>query len=473
MKLPVNDTSFDDNEELQAFTRERDYEEYTRESKPKPNPIVNSVVSSIAYVQFFWIHHRAEFILGLILLGAVTLALTGTIEAYELGKHRSQKRTHTIKHDYSEIKSSLELKLGQIDHWCLAGGDNDCPRCDDPTKATHRMDNRGWGRAHQMNIKDAKNIVEGNGEIDVVFLGDNNIEAVAGRFYGGNGVLPKADEKKMKDFWGGPEIEELLRRSKNKFDKKFDTSAGGAYNGLALGISGDTSPNLLWRIQHDEMLTLKPKVWWVSIGVNDLLATSCSEEITLMGILRVVEELVLRKDGATVVINSLLPIATRSDLKLEGKHVRNKYWPSIKLINARLQTFAKKHPGVKFFDPNDVLTEHRGKSLYMKREMFTDKFHLSAEGQGALAEQQASVVAAIYKKREEKANGDSSYRDASGGDSTSTSDGEAAQTKFEEAEEKFMENEDDLYGYPSNEITDDFFQFDWNGNNNNPWNPPK
>jgi hypothetical protein len=51
-----------------------------------------------------------------------------------------------------------------------------------------------------------------------------------------------------------------------------------------------------------------PKVWWLVLGMNDLTRMQCSEEIVVLGILRVVEEIMLRKPDALIVINSLLPM---------------------------------------------------------------------------------------------------------------------------------------------------------------------
>ena len=462
MKLPKNDNSYDqDNDEMEAFTRQREYEELTRENRPKPNPIVNCVVTMVAYVQFFWIHHQAEFVLALILFGAVTLALTGTIEAYEVGKHRHQRKWHSIKHDYSKISSSIELKMGQIDHWCLDGGDSACPLCDDPTRPVFRLNTHGWGKALGMNIQDAKvhadSAIVANKNLDVVFLGDQNTEARAGRFYGHTGSVPtkKKDEKRLQpddSNWAGANLEELLAKSKKKFDKYFKKSEGATINGLALGIAGDTSPNLLWRIQQNEMRSLTPKIWWVEIGINDLVTTSCSEELTLMGILRVVEELLNKHDDATIVISSIIPTATSSKLQLEGKYAHNNLWPAIKLVNSRLQVFAQNHPGVKFFDAHDILTDQRGKNLYMNKNAFEDKFHLSAAGQGLLVEAQAGVVTNILKKRAEKGTS-SSYRDTN---KAAPSANNEVHTTFELKEEEFLEGEDDLYGYPMEEYYDQF-----------------
>jgi hypothetical protein len=38
-----------------------------------------------------------------------------------------------------------------------------------------------------------------------------------------------------------------------------------------------------------------PKVWWLILGMNDLTRMQCSEEIVVLGILRVVEEIMMRK----------------------------------------------------------------------------------------------------------------------------------------------------------------------------------
>ena len=73
--------------------------------------------------------------------------------------------------------------------------------------------------------------------------------------------------------------------------------------------------NVLWRILHDEMPhDFNPKVWWLVLGMNDLTRMQCSEEIVVLGILRVVEEILLRKPDAKIVINSLLPMVNYQDM---------------------------------------------------------------------------------------------------------------------------------------------------------------
>jgi len=83
---------------------------------------------------------------------------------------------------------------------------------------------------------------------------------------------------------------------------------------LPLGIAGDTTSNVLWRIQNGEMPDyLNPKIWWLVLGTNDLAMKQCSEEVVLMGILRIIEEILEQKPDAKIVVNSILPMS--SDIK--------------------------------------------------------------------------------------------------------------------------------------------------------------
>ena len=61
---------------------------------------------------------------------------------------------------------------------------------------------------------------------------------------------------------------------------------------------------------HGEMPDwFAPPVWWVSLGMNDIGRMQCSEEVVVMGILRVVEELMEKRQNAQIVLNSMLPMA--------------------------------------------------------------------------------------------------------------------------------------------------------------------
>jgi hypothetical protein len=55
--------------------------------------------------------------------------------------------------------------------------------------------------------------------------------------------------------------------------------------------------------------SFNPKIWWLEVGMNDIGRTECSEEVVILGVLRIVEEILYKKPDAQIVVNSLLPMA--------------------------------------------------------------------------------------------------------------------------------------------------------------------
>lgn len=224
-----------------------------------------------------------------------------------------------IETDYSSVQSKYDLTMGRIDHWCLTGGDKNC-NCEDPTVPISKMQYKFWKQTHQLNlglIDDYLSNIETN--LDVVFIGENIVESWAGRSIGISTTGMKPMEKLFKSYFnkeGG---------SDSTTDANSDVFVGGAgtpksggdgktkignkFNGLPLGIAGDTAPNVLWRILHGELpYYLKPQVFWIVLGTNDLAIKQCSEEVVLLGILRVIEEIQAERPDAKIVVNSIIPM---------------------------------------------------------------------------------------------------------------------------------------------------------------------
>ncbi|KAL9189660.1 hypothetical protein ACHAXT_009335 [Thalassiosira profunda] len=230
------------------------------------------------------------------------------------------KQVHQFGADYSAITSAYDLSLSKVHHWCIRG-DNDSCKCEDPLEPVPRAEFKSWNAAHKANVADVNLYRAVFGEkpslidaetgkarppIDVAFLGESVVEAMDGRWLGkkvvkaiarGAGGAGEGPEKR-----GPPDIGKV-------FERLFQKRKGGPVEGVALGVAGDTTANVLWRLQHDEMpYDFNPQVWWLVLGMNDLTRMQCSEEIVVLGILRVVEEIRLKKPDAKIVINSLLPM---------------------------------------------------------------------------------------------------------------------------------------------------------------------
>jgi len=274
-----------------------------------------------------------------------------------------------VENDYSSIQSKYDLKLGSIDHWCLKGGNEKC-RCEDPLQPMSRWKEGpivAWERSHTKNKDLVQYAIKELGNIDVVFLGENITELWAGKassLYYDSNVIDEISDK----FW-----------------KKFGMNRKEQYNGISLGISGDTAPNVLWRIQNGEIpRNLNPKIFWLVLGTNDLALRQCSEEVVLLGILRVIEEIQEMKPNTKIVLNSILPMTTDAKGRLpevDGNRMekglkRNvdarrslvgvsvpwsstvvDIWPSVVMINKALKKFCSKHKHIIFFDVYDIFVD--------------------------------------------------------------------------------------------------------------------
>jgi hypothetical protein len=75
-----------------------------------------------------------------------------------------------IKHDHSNIQSKFDLKMQDIEHWCLGGGDDSCT-CEDPLIPLPRSDHSSWILAYKGNRKNIDHFVDASKNPDVAFLG--------------------------------------------------------------------------------------------------------------------------------------------------------------------------------------------------------------------------------------------------------------------------------------------------------------
>lgn len=145
---------------------------------------------------------------------------------------------------------------------------------------------------------------------------------------------------------------------------------------------------MLWRIENGELPpdVLHPKVFWVLIGTNDLGNPWCSPDATVLGILRVVEEIRRRRPGAIIVINSIFPRSwNKKGFVWKGKRVGKgrvlpELWSSIQSINAHLKEYSNTHENVEYFDANHVFLQGENKKLKIDKELMNDYLHPSHVG---------------------------------------------------------------------------------------------
>jgi lysophospholipase L1-like esterase len=284
----------------------------------------------------------------------------------------------------SAVTTSIyQPKLNSInkDDWCLQDNSNgsnnrlvgECT-CSNPLLPQGKTSSQSWMTQHYNNIALTQwysavlSSSQQQQELDVIFLGNSITEQRQGSNMG--------------------KVVDKYTPIKEDFDITFTKSKGGLFNGIALGLSGDTTTNLLYRLIHGELsIELQPKVWWISIGINDLLKDHCSEELIVLGIQRIVEEIITVQPNATVVINSILPVQTNKYGLLDEMEGCNRnacynMYPHISSINNKLLQFTMENDNIEYVNANDVFVEtgeDDGKE-YMRMDWFQDPVHPNLMG---------------------------------------------------------------------------------------------
>ena len=162
----------------------------------------------------------------------------------------------------------------------------------------------------------------------------------------------------------------------------------GDRNAVNLGFIGDTTANLLWRIDHGEAADIAPKVAVVLIGANNLGYLHWSADDTVMGIDAIVNELRHRLPTTKLLLLGILP-SERSD------------WATATTlaVNRRLAQEYSQGGAVTFLDVGHVFMRD-GK---LDRDLFLDPkktppeapLHPTAQGQALLAAAMEPTLAAL------------------------------------------------------------------------------
>ncbi|DBA95218.1 TPA: platelet-activating factor acetyltransferase activity, variant 2 [Trebouxia sp. C0006] len=132
----------------------------------------------------------------------------------------------------------------------------------------------------------------------------------------------------------------------------------GSHSAAVLGVGGDQTGNLWWRLQNgDIFMQHPPQISIVLIGTNDLGAASCSAgmsgvDAAVSGVVSRIESILTllkqKNPHTTVIVMGLLP---RGDGEEDGVYTQpNKYTQGISNVNAGLKTVASGLSGVQFVD---------------------------------------------------------------------------------------------------------------------------
>lgn len=300
---------------------------------------------------------------------------------------------HEERNNVTDLDDSHQMFVGSNPlHRCsdsddVIQNDSTTTKCDcsDPLQPTRR-NMEAWTAHHKDLVAHAVEASLRDDSVDVIMIGDSIIER-----WGGTSNMGRAEQ---------PEIRRI-------FERYFTRKGGGAFDAVALGSAGDTSNNLLWHMENGLLPDqLRPKIWLMLVGTNDMGRFGCSKRTTLAGILHVAQILHQRRRGATIIVHALMP---RSD-KFKGRenvdYSLGQLWKNILWINRELKRFCTLHHEWVYMEVNRIFLRRKEignvdteGALEINPETMEDALHPSVKGYELWAKEISEVI-----QKELKAN---------------------------------------------------------------------
>ncbi|XP_023689229.1 platelet-activating factor acetylhydrolase IB subunit alpha2 [Paramormyrops kingsleyae] len=155
---------------------------------------------------------------------------------------------------------------------------------------------------------------------------------------------------------------------------------------LNFGVAGDTTCNVLWRLQNGELQNIRPKVVVVWVGTNNYEHTA---EQVAGGILSIVHLLITQFPQAKIVVLGLLPRGERPN-PLREKNAS---------VNGILRSSLARLSAAQFLDVGGGFVHSDG--TIATRDMF-DFLHLTASGYRAVAKPLSDLLLQLLEETPEE-----------------------------------------------------------------------
>lgn len=203
-----------------------------------------------------------------------------------------------------------------------------------PVAATPAPRDAKWVRYHEALVEAAK-----QSQAEVVFIGDS-----------------------ITDFWRSA--------GRRPWEQRL-----APFRPLNLGIAGDRTEHVLWRLQNGALGNLKPRAVVLMIGTNNLKGVSAAHSVedTAAGVAAILKELDRRLPGVPILLLSILPRQPKYD------------WMAAKVkeTNAKLEALGDGRR-VRFLNLHDRFLDAEGG---IRAELMeADLLHLSEKGYETWAE---------------------------------------------------------------------------------------
>jgi lysophospholipase L1-like esterase len=160
--------------------------------------------------------------------------------------------------------------------------------------------------------------------------------------------------------WGATDYPKFLAHWKKSFH---------GYNAANFAWGGDTTHNILWRMQNGELDGVSPKIVVLQAGTNNLPGRGPADDAKIDevvgGIKAILDEFRKRAPEATIILTAVFPRTQNMQLA-----------PAIKKINDRIAALAD-GKRIRFLNINDKLADSTGRLL---PGISSDGLHLAEPG---------------------------------------------------------------------------------------------
>lgn len=143
----------------------------------------------------------------------------------------------------------------------------------------------------------------------------------------------------------------------------------GAYNPYNIGISGDETQHVLWRIEHGALDGLQPKAVVLMIGTNNIgNANHMTAEATVTGVRAVIRSVKAKLPSAKILLLGILPRGASPD---------DAHRATIKSVNTALAPMDDGGKTLRFVDVGSEYVDGQGGLI---KSLMPDELHPNAEG---------------------------------------------------------------------------------------------
>jgi lysophospholipase L1-like esterase len=215
----------------------------------------------------------------------------------------------------------------------------------------HLLDYKGWRMRHEQIIKKVK-----AGDPQLILIGDSITHN-----------LDRVDRAELR---------------KEYLDQ---------YNTINLGISGDRTENVIWRLQNGAFDGIKPKVATLLIGTNNTdgnhyLHISTPEELAA-GIWKICSVVRKMSPDTEIILLGVLPYGYKANHRDEINKATNKI----------IAKFPGKDPKIHYYDLGHLFLNDHDQAK-VRRDLMPDYLHPNIQGETLLLKTLAPVISKLMQK---------------------------------------------------------------------------